>query len=134
MTVPPPRDEPSWGDLVVDGLRDVKDELATLRRDMNAQMSVLVSQREFDRVRDDLTIDIGEVRGQIASGLTKHDADIGSVRRAADDVRKAAEAQVKALKDELAADRDRRRTERWAAIGALIGILGLCLTAITVLH
>ena len=123
MAVPPPNDDPSWGGLVVDGLRELKEAVADLRRDMNAQMSLLVSQREFDHTRDQLTIDIAEMRSKIDSGLVRHDADIRSVRE-------EAAAGVESLKKDLSAAEQKRRAERWAVIGTLLTILALLLTVV----
>ena len=134
MPVPLPNDDPSWGGLVVDGLREVKESIAALSRDMNAKMAVLVSQREFDHTRDELTIDIAELRSKIDNGLVRHDSDILSVRE-------SSAAQVKALKDALdeaderrrverKADEQKRRAERWTALGALLTILGLLLAVV----
>ena len=128
MNPPTPREESQdWLRTLLtqhnEGLREVKESINSLARDMNSKMSVLVSQREFDRTRDDLTIDIGEVRAKIDNGLVRHDADIQSVRA-------AAEANVKALKDALDAAELRRRNERWTALGILVALLGLGLTVV----
>ena len=123
MAVPPANDDPSWGGLVVDGLRELKEAVADLRRDMNAQMSLLVSQREFDHTRDQLTVDIAGLRTKIDTGQVRHQADIQSVRE-------ESAAEVQSLKKDLAAAEQRRRTERWAVIGTLLTILGLLLTVV----
>lgn len=86
-------------------------------------MSLLVSQREFDHTRDELKVDITGLRSKVDSAIVRHDADIESVR-------KAAEANVRALKAEMDAAEQRRRTERWAALGAFLTITGLALTVI----
>lgn len=94
-----------------------------MRRDMNAQMSLLVSQREFDHTRDELTVDIAGLRTKIETGMTRHETDMQSVRE-------YTTAQVRALKTELDAAEQRRRTERWAALGAFLTITGLAVTVL----
>jgi len=109
--------------MIVDSLRDLKESVTALSRNVDAKMSVLVSQREFDHTRDELTIDIGEVRGQIASGLTRHDADI-------ENVRKDTAEDIKGLRDAFEADAQRRRDGRRWMFGAAISLASLLLAAI----
>lgn len=123
MPEPSTPENPSWGGLVVDGLREVKEAIADLTRDMNAKMSLLVSQREFDHTRDELTIDIGELRGRLDQGLARHDAD----------VKRLEEAMV-AAEDRRVAEREaaeqRRENERKWAIGTRLTVIGLLIAAI----
>lgn len=104
--------------MIADGLREVKEAVSTLSRDMNSQMARLVSQREFDRTRDDFIIDIGELRARYESAMAKHDADVAALRESTG-------AQVSALRESMDAAEQRRRTERWAVTGAILTILGL---------
>lgn len=65
--------------IVVDGLRRLEDSVATGFRDINAALSRLpeqyVPRREFDRYRDELTLDWQQAQN-------KHDADVQALRAA----------------------------------------------------
>jgi hypothetical protein len=98
--------------MLVDAVREVKDSVTQLSRDLNLQLSQLptayVPRQEVRQWVDNLTIDHGEERAE---------------RR----------TEIADLRAEIAAVEERRRSDRWQAITAVLALAGLGLTALTLI-
>jgi chromosome segregation ATPase len=120
---------------VVDGLRDLKEEITSLRREMNTQMSLLVSQREFDHTRDELNVEINGLRGRVEKGLAQHAIDIQRVERAAADHVQALKTALEASEQQRDTDRraaeSQRKADRWRAFGGLVAAAGLVIAVVS---
>jgi hypothetical protein len=83
MSAPAPRSssEGQVVSIVVEGLRRLEDSVAQGFRDVNATLSRLpeqyVARREFDRYRDEQTLDLQQAQ-------RKHDNDVAELRAAHD--------------------------------------------------
>jgi hypothetical protein len=102
--------------MIVEGLREVKEALASMSRDVNSQLSKLpdiyVPRREVDHRFDEHTIDIGELRNQVAAGLARHQVDIERI-----------ESQIEMT-------RERHEEDRKWAIGTAIAVVTLLLMVV----
>lgn len=127
--------------LVIDGLREVKESISALTRDMNEQMSrlpdIYVPRREIDRRFDEHTIDIKEIAAGLDKKSVKHDADVHRLEQKhesdilrVDQAIKASDDQRKTEKN--AADAQRKTDRRWA-IGTALALAGLVLTALSII-
>jgi hypothetical protein len=98
--------------MLVDAVREVKESVSQLSRDINLQLSRLpstyVPRQEVRQWVDDLIGDVGDERVERKS-------------------------EVAALRAEIAAVEERRRSDRWQTITAVLALAGLGLTALTLI-
>lgn len=104
--------------MILDSLKRVEESVTRLTVDMHEQMSRLpelyVPRREVERRFDEHTIDIGELRSQLAEKRIKHDGDV---------------ERLEALID--ASEIQRRADRRWV-FGAACTVVALLLTVTTI--
>lgn len=129
----------------MDGLREVKESIHRLSLDVNGQLSRLpdlyVPRRELEHRYDEHTLDIGELRVQVAAGITRHEADV----RRLTDVIEGIEGRREQEREEDAQQRERERKEdaqqremyrRWLvglAVPTILTLVGLAIAVLTLM-